>query len=1827
MAGKKISELPILPGSQLDQLTDSVVVVDASAQETKRMGIGDMVLGVMTPLVDSLDDIKQRIDETVPDLTPPPTPTGFEASAAISNFIVECDEQLYTMGHGHLRSRLYGTPEIAGEPLPTFSESYELAQFAGTVHAQPSNPATAWRLWLKWETKDGVLSVEPAPAGEPNGLYVKTGEDVAKLLEALNGELTESQLYQSLKSRIDLIDGPDTMIGSVAARLGQEATNRAAAILDEASNRITADSNLQSQIDLIVAGTTGDLSQLLAAIETEKTARIDGDAAEATSRETLATQMRGNYTGTDLDQITTGLLYSEKQARTDQDSALATSISNLQTSFQTDLATVNAAIAAEAITRSDSDTALATTITTLTATVDSNKTAIEAALLAEQTTRADADSAEATAREQLSARVSSAEEAIITNTSAITTESTVRAEADTTLATQITTLESTVTDNYTTLDADIQSEAATRASADSAIATKVDIVQAQAIVGSEAIPLKFWGFDSDLRGWTASFATATVSDGIVTFTPTATNASFNRSLSIMERFLGSAATSISARIRRISGTGTWEGNCYYSTAGHGISSSYRKQISQPINPDVWNVVEWDMSQLTAGGSDWKDNTIQSIRIDLVSDTASIWQIDWISVGTPTVTRLSAALQEEASVRATQTGDLFGQYTVKVDLNGYVSGFGLASTAVNGVPTSEFIITADKFAIAPVQTNHASSDGSPFFHRTTDTVINGVTVPAGTYMKAAYIHDATITKAKIADLAVDDAKIANLSAAKLTAGSLAVGQYIQSTGYIAGNTGWKINSDGNAEFSNAVIRGTVYASNGQFFGTVLGGAASTYSLGNGFYSGYDSNTYKWRVGSPTGARIQWNGLAVEVYDGNNKLTLASGDLSNTFISKSLFSVGGTNLLYNSGRFESLTDWFDNGGGLSLDTSVKYGGYNTLKIAGTAAGGIGSSVYRVESNEVYTFSALVKASEEISSSGYDSQLHIQNWTDDDITNVHQETGISSDNTITTSWKVVRQTFKTAPSATAGYVRVYFYPLAAGKQVWIAWAKLEKGNAATDWSPNPEETKNSNIKIESGALTGIGYGSGTQIDNSYTTIGQNLIANSDATSGSCWYTVYNPAGDKITLENLYAGDAESSWGWNTTNYVLIGNTTRNYVWRQTGILTGGDSVVAIDVSTSKSWNGNNGVPVIAGQKYMFSCYVTSHYCKTKLIMQFWDAAGNSTGQYSSVDYAAKNNLSNNLAIYHREVVTAVAPANSVSCTVAVRKYNGTSTNSWMWLAAPMLEAVNANVSTPSPYSPGSIGNVTQIGVTYFRILCAGNVATSTPSGTQGLYINGDHTYGSTRSYMMARIKRSTGKVIFYQTYDVYGNGSETSGRNAATLATDLNASGNDVVVVVWTFDEPQTNRLNASLVAAMYRCGASPAVFASPNFKYRSAYILVGIGGCGQGNGAELYQGSTDNDVNAWIDMSFQIVKGNLVGVSSTTTPKSLTDYGYTGDYDATNGATAGTNLRDSSGATVSDLGFLNKYSVTNQLAGDLSGNPYLTRVDPVNDRPDGVRATYGSAVATTISYADVARSQLKIYSASDTSLGACWPAFRVQQNMRYRVFIRWKVVGGATGAGGIYFRFLPKTTEIAQGKTHIGYSVGESLVDTDSNGGGSTCQVITDTNGVGAGSYYENASLTANDVWYETVLDYVPAATHKWASFCILNWTGLGAAQFIVDTCFIYQVTTAADGATVGASFGVNINGQITASTASTYIANLAVGTDQIADLAITNAKIANLSVTSAKIADASITAAKIGSIALVGTDNFSVKSATAGARMEMNSRVIKIFDANGTLRVKLGDLTQ
>jgi len=237
---------------------------------------------------------------------------------------------------------------------------------------------------------------------------VNTPGTVGKILDILENNITESQLFASLGSRIDLIDADATVVASVSYRLLEEANARLAAISAEANARgaaieeeqtirQTEDESLAESITLL----TTAVDDNVAAIVVEQTARSNADTALASSITTLVTGVDDNVAA----------IVVEQTARSNADTALATSISTLVTSVDDNAA----AIVVEQTTRSNADTALASSITTLVTGVDNNA----AAIVVEQTTRSNSDTA-------LASSITTLQSISNSNTVAIQTESSTR---------------------------------------------------------------------------------------------------------------------------------------------------------------------------------------------------------------------------------------------------------------------------------------------------------------------------------------------------------------------------------------------------------------------------------------------------------------------------------------------------------------------------------------------------------------------------------------------------------------------------------------------------------------------------------------------------------------------------------------------------------------------------------------------------------------------------------------------------------------------------------------------------------------------------------------------------------------------------------------------------------------------------------------------------------------------------------------------------------------------------------------------------------------------------------------------------------------------------------------------------------------------------------------------------------------------------------------------------------------------------------------------------------------------------------------------------------
>jgi hypothetical protein len=207
----------------------------------------------------------------------------------------------------------------------------------------------------------------------------------------------------------------------------------------------------------------------------------------------------------------------------------------------------------------------------------------------------------------------------------------------------------------------------------------------------------------------------------------------------------------------------------------------------------------------------------------------------ISANSTAITGLSTTVGSNttdiSTLQSTADG-ITAQYSVTINNNGSISGFGLVSDIINGSPTSAFSVAADQFSLIGSSdgeawnssTNYTTGDivvylgrtyeakrnnsnkvpdantedwydvtSTPFAVFTTDTdvVKNGETIniPKGVYIQDAFIQKAAINEAAIQDAAISTAKIndAAITTAKINDAAI---------------TSAKI---GNAQITNAKIK--------------------------------------------------------------------------------------------------------------------------------------------------------------------------------------------------------------------------------------------------------------------------------------------------------------------------------------------------------------------------------------------------------------------------------------------------------------------------------------------------------------------------------------------------------------------------------------------------------------------------------------------------------------------------------------------------------------------------------------------------------------------------------------------------------------------------------------------------------------------------------------------------------------------------------------------------------------------------------------------------------------------------------------------------------------
>ncbi|WP_442964205.1 phage tail tip fiber protein [Pseudomonas sp. NMI542_15] len=223
--------------------------------------------------------------------------------------------------------------------------------------------------------------------------------------------------------------------------------------------------------------------------------------------------------------------------------------------------------------------------------------------------------------------------------------------------------------------------------------------------GLDPAPGAYWQFDAGAEGWVSINANIASSGGSLRLTPTSNDPQLLSSSGALSLNIpGAQYTKVRVGLTRRGGAATsWTGTLYYSTASHGISTAYRGSAPNPnIAVGQSAVVEWDMANLAAGGTDWVDSAIGRLRFNFANALDSVWDVDWIAVGRVGPSASSRVVETLTST-VTQQGDKLTAEAQRID--GLYTSVGNAQAAIQNEITAR--TNADSALSQQIQTTQAT----------------------------------------------------------------------------------------------------------------------------------------------------------------------------------------------------------------------------------------------------------------------------------------------------------------------------------------------------------------------------------------------------------------------------------------------------------------------------------------------------------------------------------------------------------------------------------------------------------------------------------------------------------------------------------------------------------------------------------------------------------------------------------------------------------------------------------------------------------------------------------------------------------------------------------------------------------------------------------------------------------------------------------------------------------------------------------------------------------------------------------------------------------------
>ena len=509
-----------------------------------------------------------------------------------------------------------------------------------------------------------------------------------------------------------------------------------------------------------------ELAQAKASLQNASLALINNSLAQTNTRVTLTAQYKKGRTETkaEIDRID-NVIAEEKKATAESLETITAEMNVMDTNLKGQISNVQRAVADEASARAEAINGVNASISNLDKKTDASVNRLDRAIADETSARTQAISGISASLGSVKSEVDKNSDEIVQakaglqNASlALINNSMAQSKMSTVIEAKYRKGQTKTKAEIARVDTAIADEASARAEAISNVNASVSSLESKTDASVSRLD-KAIADEASARAEAISGINASIStlDSKVTSNVTRMDKAIADEKNARTDAISSLNSSLTSTINsKVSEVST-------ALSTHETSSAEKfGQISASFDDVNSSITEWSQAMATA-------------------DEALSTRIDQLKV---TINGNTTAIETTSKALTDFKGNVDASYSIKIatDKNGmkYATGMSLGLTGSGTNVQSQCIFLVDRFVL---MTAAGGSYQTPFY------VTNGAC-----YIRDAWIRDASITTAKIA-------------------------QQIQSTNYKAGSAGWMLNKNGNAEFNNVTVRGTVYATSGKFTGEI------------------------------------------------------------------------------------------------------------------------------------------------------------------------------------------------------------------------------------------------------------------------------------------------------------------------------------------------------------------------------------------------------------------------------------------------------------------------------------------------------------------------------------------------------------------------------------------------------------------------------------------------------------------------------------------------------------------------------------------------------------------------------------------------------------------------------------------------------------------------------------------------------------------------------------------------------------------------------------------------------------------------------------------------